>query len=368
MKFTVSKDEMQHKLSDIQSIVEKKTTMPILSHFLMDVTGKRGILYATDLETAIRNTVDILNVEQEGAFCISAKKLYEISREVTSDMIFESDDSEWIKIKSGNSNFRIACLNTSDYPQWPVIDDKKSVVINSKALLSMIEKTILCAGENDTRYTLNGLLIHIIGDKNRFVVVGTDGHRLASVFTDMDLTFDDELKIIVPRKSAMELRKILTNIDDEIKFDITKNHVLFNFQNKEFLTKLIEGSYPNYDQVIPQGNDKIMLLNRVEFMNTLRRVSVMSRERSHAVRFDIKDKELLISSADPEIGEANDRISIDYQGDESTFGFNARYILDVLESMELPDVVFELFDTVSPTLLKEKDNDNYKCVVMPMRI
>ncbi len=368
MNVTIAKEEMQKKLSDIQSIVETKSTMPILSHFILDIGKDGGTIYATDLETAIREPIDALEVKEEGRLCVPAKKLYEISREVVNDILIENEASEWIKLRSGKSNFRIACLNPDDYPQWPVIDETQRLTIHSKKLLHMIEKTIFCSGENDTRYTLNGVLFHIIGDKKKFIVVGTDGHRLASISTEIDVDSQEDIKVIVPRKSALELRKFLASLDEDVTFDITKNHILFVLKEKEFLTKLIEGTYPNYEQVVPKGNDKTLTLNREDFVSSLRRVSVMSKERSHAVKFDIADGELIITATDPELGEAQDRLSIEYKGEEVTFGFNARYILDVLAAMGSSEVVFELLDTISPTLLTEKGNEDYQCVVMPMRI
>ncbi len=371
MKATISKEEMQSKLSDIQSIIEKKTTMPILSHFLMDIKKKKSTIYATDLEMAIKEPLSLVSVEKEGKFCVPARKLFEIAREVDEDITIESTDNNWLKLRSGKSNFRIACLNTDDYPLWPVIEDYKRLVIDSKTLFSMIDKTIYCAGENDTRYTLNSIFFHIVGEKKRFYVIGTDGHRLACIYKDLDIAFGDELKMIVPRKAAAELKRILSTLEEDIIIEVTKNHIRFTMKDRELLTKLIDGAYPNYEQVIPKDNKKVVKLNRDDFIRTLRRVSVISKDRSHIVKFEIneiKDGEINIIAVDPEIGEANERLSVEYKGEPVTLGLNAKYILEVLSSMEETNVIFSLQDTVNPTLLKEEGNESYSCVVMPMRI
>ncbi len=367
MKIKVSREELQKKLADIQNIVEKKTTMPILSNFLMEIGDEGSKIYATDLETAIKEPLSILHTDESCILCLPARKLYEISREVGDDIIIESDETEWVRLKSGKSSFRIATTNPDDYPQWPFLQDKRRISINSSLLLSMIEKTLYCAGENDNRYALNGLLLHLKGESNVIVLVGTDGHRLAFVNLPMELDFDDELKIIIPRKAITELKRFLAALDEDIIFEIEKNHIMFYIGEKEFLTKLIEGTYPNYEQVIPKGNDKNLIINREEFMKVLRRVSVMSKESSHAVMFDVNNGELTVTATDPEIGEASDRMDVTFESDSITLGFNSKYILDVLSSMKTENIIFEILDTINPTLLKEEGNDDYKCVIMPMR-
>ena len=368
MKIKISKDELQKSLSDIQGIIEKKTTMPILSHFLMDIKHDGCTLYATDLGTGIKKSVKVLEVIEEGAFCVSATRLYEMVRELQEDLILEYENQEWIKIKSGRANFRIAALNPDDYPLWPVIDDEKLIKIGSTTLSTMIEKTVNCTGENDPRYALNGVLLHIQGDLKRITMVGTDGHRLASVTIEIEIDFSDEIKIIIPRKAAIELKKQLVDLDQELTINISQNHIKLHLGDREFLAKLIEGTYPNYDQVIPKNNDKTIYLDRENFMAILRRVSVMSKEKSHAVRIDIKEGSLGVFATDPEVGEASDMIDIEYTGENLTLGFNAKYIQEALSIMSGKIIAFELKDTLSPTLLTEEVDKAYKCVLMPMRI
>jgi DNA polymerase-3 subunit beta len=367
MKITIGRQECVDKLSDIQSVVEKKSTMPILSHFLL-TAGKGGCtITATDLETAIREPIEATS-SKEGKLCIPARKLFEIVREMEGDISIESEDTQWIRVKSGASSFRLACMPPEDYPAWPDLGASEQIELDSAALSEMIEKTVYSAGESDTRYTLNGILFHLKpGGSDALTIVGTDGHRMAVITSALTTAPKEEKKLIVQRKAASELRKFLT-AGDKVKLSLGKNHILFTVGSVDFLTRLIEGSYPNYTQVIPASTDKTLVLDRDLFTRALRRVSIMSRERSNAIRADAANGTLTLSSSNPDIGEARDEVKADYTGEALTIGFNAKYLLDALQAMESEKVIFEMSDPLSPTLLRPEGNENYRCVIMPMRI
>ncbi|MBF0318414.1 MAG: DNA polymerase III subunit beta [Nitrospirae bacterium] len=368
MIVTISKDELYKRLGDMQNIVEKKTTIPILSNFLLDISREKSTVYATDLDMAIREPIEIMEIEKSGTICLPAKKIFEISREVAGDIHIEEDEVNWVKMKSGKSSYRIAALNADEYPHWPSLDDKISFSIQAEKLLDMLDRTIYCAGENDPRYALNGVLFHVIGQKKKIVMVGTDGHRLSVVYSDMEMDTEEEIKAIIPRKAVMELRRLLGAQEGAIQFEIAKNHMRFTLGEKEFLTKLIEGTYPNYEQVIPVNNDKSVLIDREELIKTLRRVSVIGREKSRVVRVDLEKGQMNVFATDPELGEAHDGLKVGFDGEPITLGFNAKYVLDALQSMRSQNVALELLDTLTPTLLVEEGNADYKCVLMPMRI
>jgi DNA polymerase-3 subunit beta len=345
----------------------KKSTMPILSHFLLAASKKGSSITATDLETAIREPIEA-NVDKEGKLCIPARKLFEIVREVEGDIVIESEDSQWIRVKAGKSSFRLACLPPEDYPEWPDLAASEQVEIESGKLSTMIDKTVYSAGESDTRYTLNGILFHLKENEKVLTVVGTDGHRMAVISMPIESSSKEEKKLIVQRKAASELRKFLEQAD-KVTVLLGKNNILFKVGSVEFLTRLIEGTYPNYMQVIPSGNEKKAVMEREAFIRALRRVSVMSRERSNAIKADAEKGMLTLSASNPDLGEARDEISAEYDGSESlSLGFNARYLLDALQAMSSEKVIFELQDPLSPTLLRPEGDDSYKCVIMPMRI
>jgi len=366
MKLSISKDEIHEKLSNIQNIVEKRNTMPILSHFLLDAGKKEPHIVATDLQIAIREPLKA-SVQSEGKLCVTARKLFEIVREAEGDITIESEDEQWIKVTFGKSRFRLACLPSAEFPAWPGVESAEEVKLGIDSLSEMIEKTIYAAGETDTRYTLNGLLFHIKPQDRTVTVVGTDGHRLALLSKGLEYKVEEEKKVIVPRKAAAELRRFFGG-SESISAVMGKNHILFHIGDVQFLVRLIEGSYPNYEQVIPSSNEKTMIIHREGLLRTLRRVSIMSKERSNAVKVDISQNTLAISSSNPDLGEARDEINAEYTGEDLSVGFNARYLMDALDAMTSEKVVFALQDSLSPTLLREEGNEEYKCVVMPMRI
>ncbi len=380
MKFNVRKEEMQEKLSNIQNIIEKKNTMPILSHFLLSAGKKDSYIIATDIETALKEPID-LTVEKEGRICIPAKKLLEIVREIDKDLSIETVDEQWLKVKAGSSEFRLATLPHIDFPAWPAVfegQDIEEILIAPGLLLEMIEKTLYAAGENDTRYTLNGLLFHIKPDEKTLSIVGTDGHRLAFIQKQIDndklnINVKEEKRLIMPRKAVSELRRFLPLSGDQnettkVKITLGPKHILFNIANIEFLSRLVDGTYPNYDNVIPKENEKTLIIKRDNFIKVLRRVSIMSRERASAVRFDIDSDRMYVSSSSPDIGEAKEDMEVAFNGEKITLGFNAKYLLDVAGAMNGEKILLELQDPLSPVLLKEEGSEDYKCVVMPMRI
>ncbi len=367
MKVTVEKNELQKKLSDIQNIVEKKNTMPVLSHFLLVAEKGGAYITATDLETAFKEPL-ALTIATEGRLCIPAKKLFEIVREVDGDIVLESADQKWLKVKSGKSQFRLACLSSDEFPVWPALsDDTEKMEIDSLLLLEMIDKTLYAAGESDTRYVLNGLLFNIKPDGN-LTVVGTDGHRLALSTKTLTSKLKEEKRIIFSRKSLAELRRFLDDEAKPVKVAIGKNHILFEMDTIQFLTRLIEGTYPNYEQVIPTGADKTIAIDRIALMRSLRRVSIMSKERSSAVKVDIEPNSMAISASNPDIGEAKDELTVEYAGEPITLAFNARYILDALSVMNTDTILIKLNEPLTPTLFMENEKDDYKYVVMPMRL
>ncbi len=370
MKVIVQKDELQKKLSDIQNIVEKKNTMPILNHFLLSADAEGAYITATDLSTAFKEPIELKTVEP-GKICIPARKLFEIVKEVDNDIAIESEDSQWVKVKSGKSNFRLACLSYEEFPVWPSMTKAEEIVLDSAQLLETIDKTIYAAGETDTRYVLNGLLFHL-KPGGGLTVVGTDGHRLALFESTINHGHSEEKKMIISRKSVAELRRFLNEEGKPVDVAIGANHILFKTGDIQFLTRLIEGTYPNYEQVIPASNKKLLIVDRNLLTKSLKRVSIMSRERSNAVKVDIESSSsggnMVISANNPDLGEAKDEISAKYDSSPLTIGLNAGYILNALSVMSSENVILKLEEALAPVLIMEEGREDYKCVVMPMRL
>jgi len=384
MRFTVSKTEIQEKLSDIKGIVVHDKTMPILSHFLLNVSKDDSYIIATDLETTIKEPLHI-DLEAEGKLCMPARKLIEIIKEVEDkDLSFESAASEspepawwsdkWLKVKSGNSKFKLACLPADDFPAWPALGDIEDITIDASTLMEMIEKTIYSAGESDTRYTLNGLLFHLKPDKSRLRLVGTDGIRLAAVSKQVQTEIKEERKIIVSRKAIFGLKRLLGRAE-AARISIGANHVLFSIGDVQFLTRLVEGAYPDYEGIILKTNGKdkkkasVVSIERDAFIKALNRVSVMSETiPTNIVKLDLTENLITLSSSDPNIGNAKDQVITDYKGDGVVIAFNTRYLLDALKVMTSEKVILRLEGPLAPTLLTQQNDKVWKYIVMPVKI
>ncbi|RJQ50191.1 MAG: DNA polymerase III subunit beta [Nitrospiraceae bacterium] len=367
MKLKIQKEEIQNVLQNIQGIADKKTTMPILSHFLLKV-DKTASLMATDLDIALRGPLKA-EIMETGSLCIPARKLFEIAREVEGEILLESQENNWVRVTSGKSTFKLMGLPESDFPALPDVKKSEELTISADKLGGMIEKTVYATGESDTRYTLNGLLLHFTPKKKNveFRMVGTDGHRLSLITITVEGKLSEEKKIILPKKAALELKKLMEGSAEDVTVYIDKNHVFFSINGVMLTSRLIEGTYPNYDQVIPKNNEKEVAIDRAEFLKALKRTSIMSRERTHAVRFDLEAGKITLISMNPDIGEAREEIAARYKGDQMTIGYNARYLMDILQVMGSESVLMELQEPLSPTLVLEENNRDYLCVVMPMR-
>ncbi|MGB9823364.1 DNA polymerase III subunit beta [Thermodesulfovibrio sp.] len=363
MYVKLKKQKIQETIGKIQSIVEKKSIMPVLNHFLMDVTESSVSILATDLETAVKLPVEAEIIEP-GKTCIPARKFYEIIKELESD--FEIKLSEgWLKIQSGRSNFRLAALDASEFPVWPQIGQASQINLSKDLLLTAIDKTLYASGEADARYVLNALLFEL--RDGEIHVVGTDGHRLAHFKAALNVALEDR-KVILSKKSLNELKKFLSSAEN-VSLQIGKTHVMIEIDGISFLTRMIEGNYPNYEAVIPKDFDKQAIVDKELLIASLKRVSVLSRERQNAVRTEW-GQNLTISASDPEIGEAQDELSIDYQGEPIVIGFNARYLIDALERITSDKAKIMMNEPEKAVYITDAHDTSfvYECVVMPLRL
>ena len=371
MKLKIKKDEILKGLQRIQGVVDKKNTMPILSNMLLVADGKGIEIVATDLEIGLRGRYEA-DVEKPGAVTVSAKKMFEIVRELPEENIqIRVEESSWVKIVSGRSQFKLVGLPKEEYPNLPDVAEEGMITIAGEALREMIKKTLYAAGENDARYVLNGLFVHLSQGKGGLNVriVGTDGHRLSMIDRVVDAKHKDE-SVIIPKKAMLELRRLLEEDESQEGFQIgfSKNHALFKRGDLVMVSKLIDGNYPNYQQVLPTQNTKLVTVSKDMITHAVKRVSILSKEKNNAVKLQLERNQLTLSTNNPEVGEANEELAIDYKGDSLAIGFNSRYLMDVLTAMDGENITLELNDALSPCLIKEAGNDSYKCVVMPMRV
>jgi DNA polymerase-3 subunit beta len=371
MKLTIKKEEILKGLQRIQGVVEKKNTMPILSNMLFTAEGNSVEIVATDLEIGLRGQY-AAEVSKAGAVTVSAKKMYEIVRELPAeDIQIKVEDNNWVKIVSGHSQFKLVGMPKDEYPSLPDVAEEGMIVIEGNTLRDMIKKTLYAVGENDARYVLNGLFVHMTQTKGGLNIrmVGTDGHRLSMIDRVIDAKHKEE-SIIIPKKAMLELRRLLEEDapKTELRIGFSKNHALFKRDGLVMVSKLIDGNYPNYLQVVPAKSTKKVSVPKEEFSHAVKRVSILSKEKTNAVKLQLEKGLLVLSTNNPDVGEASEELAVDYKGEGITIGFNSRYLMDVLASMDRQSITLELNDALSPCLISEEGDELYKCVVMPMRV
>ena len=369
MLFTIAKNQILKELQLIQGVIEKKSTIPILTNLLMETGADHIKMVATDLEVGLRCKSQA-TVNKEGALTISAKKLYEIVRALPeSDIKFEKIDNNWMSIECERSQFKIVGLPKEDFPSLPEFDFEKGLSLPADLLKDMIHKTSFAISEEETRYALNGALFIIQG--KQISMVATDAHRLAWYKTKVEKELSaEEIRVIIPKKTVHQIRSITDNGEKEVIFGRSENHVFFKIGEKVLISRIIEGQFPSYEKIIPVDYDKEVHFPTKDFADAIKRVALLSNERSRAIKFYINPGKVEIRSSNPELGEACEILPVSYQGEKMNIGFNAQYIIDFLSVVEDKEVKFEMKDETSQGLLTpgEKHAYEYTYVVMPMRI
>ena len=374
MRVTVERNELLTALQRVQGIVEKRNTMPSLANVLLEAKPEGLDISATDLELGMRGLYKA-TVEEPGSVTFSARKLYEILKEINdSEIAMTVTDDCLVTIKTGRGEFKVVGLPSKDFPPLPAIEREGLIPLPGVGLLQLIRKTLFAVGDNDTRYVLNGLLIVVTnsGETPIIRLVGTDGHRLAMAEQNLVPAEgggqNQEEKVIVPKKAAAEIRRLLEEGGDEPMIGFTKNMLIFRKSGLVLTSRLMEGNYPNYQQVIPKAGNKKITVTRDDLEGALRRVSVLSQNKSYAVKLTFSKKAITLFSSHPDMGEAQEEIPAGFNGDDFSAGFNARYLLDVLGVMESETVVLNMEASLSPCLIREMDNPSFQAVVMPVKV
>lgn len=374
MRLRIARNELLTGLQRVQGVVEKRNTMPILSNILLEAKADGVDILATDLEIGMRGLYKA-TVQEPGSITLSARKLYEILKELKEgDVEFSVGDDNWVVLRADRSQFRIVGLPGSDFPTLPVVEREGLTPLEGAGLMDLIRKTVFAVGDNDARYILNGLLITLtIFEKNMILrMVGTDGHRLAVAEQEVGGPArkgdQQEIKAIVPKKAAHEMQRLIEEGNGEPFIGFTKNVMIFRKSGLLFTSRLMEGNYPNYQQVIPKDQDRKITVDRCEFEGALRRVAILSRDKTYAVKLTLSDGRLALFSSNPDFGEATEELPATYTGGELTTGFNARYLLDALGVMDGEAVSLQMETPLSPCLIREPGNPRFTCVVMPIKV
>ncbi len=376
MKVRIGREELLTGLQRVQGVVEKRNTMPILSNILLEAKHDGAEIVATDLEIGMRGLYKA-TVLEAGGVTISARKLYEIIKELPSGEIeLTSGDNNWTTIQAGKSQFKVVGLPSGDYPALPSIEREGLTPLAGAGLLELIRKTLFAAGDNDARYILNGLLVSLTTTEKKTTLlrlVGTDGHRLAvaerEVGTPNAKQPAQDIKAIIPKKAAQEMRRLLEEGgDEEPLIGFTKNLMIFRKSGLLLTSRLMEGNYPNYQQVVPKESSKRIVVNRGLLESALRRVSVLSKDKANAVKVSFAPGGMTLFSSNPDYGEATEELVARYEGEALNTGFNARYLLDALSVMDGESVSLQMDTALSPCLIQEAESPGFKCVVMPIKI
>jgi DNA polymerase-3 subunit beta len=376
MELKISTAELAKALGRSQGIVEKKSTMPILSHVLLEARKDQLIVSATDLDLAVSSEhTEGCEILKDGALAVSARHLYEIVRALPEQQAtLKKAHNSYLEVCSGPSEFRIVGLPAEDFPALPRFEKVPFAEIDAQQLLDMIERTFFAVSTDETRYNLNGVYFEPSAEALR--LVATDGHRLSLVERPAAGAFGLKKGVILPKKGLQELRKLLAEAAEGgadtggTKLGFVENSAVVRRPGVTLSMRLIEGLFPDYRQVIPKPGEKAVRLGRERFQETLRRVSLLSSDKAHAVKLELTKGSLRVMSQNPDLGEAKEEVPVEYAGEPLKIGFNARYVLDVLAVMKSKDVSFELADDLSPGVLRGADeaDQGFTAVVMPMRI
>jgi DNA polymerase-3 subunit beta len=371
MELVVRKTDLLRELQLFQGIVERKNTIPILANVLLEAKGDEVKLLATDLEVALRSRCSA-SVTKSGSLTLPAKKLYEIVKALPETDVRIEQDKNGVKVAADRFDSRMQTLPREDFPTLPESSGNFSAKLSRDVVKQMIAKTQFAITGEDTRYFLNGALF--IQRADSMSLVSTDGHRLALITVQREKgkgrKGDDEERVILPRKTLLELGRLLAEGEGDIQYERGENHLFFEVGGRLLISRMIDGQFPAFERVIPKSNDKRVEFDRDRLTSAVKRVALLSNERSRAVKFQIDKGKVEIASSSPEFGEAKEMIVVDYDGPPVTICFNAQYVLDFLAVVETDSVGLEFKDEMSQAVMKPVGAENYEYtyVIMPMRV
>jgi DNA polymerase-3 subunit beta len=372
MKLTIERGALLKSLAHVQSVVERRNTIPILSNVLLEAADSTLALTATDMDLTIVERTGA-SIAGGGATTVAAHTLFDIVRKLPEGAQVQIDstaDGGQAILKAGRSRFVLATLPKEDFPNMGAGELPHTFAIQAKELRSLIDRTRFAISTEETRYYLNGIYVHAAtsGEVKVLRAVATDGHRLARFEMPLPAGAADMPGVIIPRKAVGELRKLLEESEDRVDVALSDARIRFSFAEVVLTSKLIDGTFPDYQRVIPTGNDKVMEVDKRNFADAVDRVSTISSEKSRAVKLSLKAGNLTLSASSPETGSASEEIEVKYGGADLEIGFNSRYLLDITQQIEGDGAQFSLADAASPTLVRDVADASALYVLMPMRV
>lgn len=371
MQFHISKEIFLESLTKVQGIIEKRHTIPILANVLIEAKNNEIIITATDLEVGIKSSYKA-DVVTEGKITVSAKKLFEIIKELPNKTVnFTSKSNFWVEITCDKSIFNLVGLSPDEFPKFPDLSDNL-LKIDPNIIKEMIDKTIFSVSTDETKFNLTGIFIKSETDniKNNIVFVSTDGHRLSLIERNISTKLDDKFNngFILPKKGINEIKKLIENMNEEVDIGISENNFSVSTEKTKLIMRMVDGDFPDYKRVIPEKTKNFAVINRENFLHSLRRISVLSSEKSKGVKVNVSNDCLTLYSSNPDVGDAKEELDSVYDGPEISIGFNAKYIIDILQSIDKENVLLYLKDNISPGLIQPEEDEDYLAVIMPMRL
>jgi len=372
MKLTIERSALLKSLGHVQSVVERRNTIPILSNVKMEAGGEALNLNATDMDLAVSESVGA-EVATAGVTTVPAHTLYEIVRKLPEGGQVEFDATgggDRLTLRCGRSRFTLSCLPIDDFPVMGSEDFPFTFQLAARELRSLIDRTRFAISTEETRYYLNGIYLHAAEREgvNVLRAVATDGHRLASVEVPLPDGAAGMPGVIVPRKTVAELRKLIDESAEDVDVALSESKIKFTINQAVLTSKLIDGTFPDYERVIPSGNDKQLDVDCKLFAEAVDRVSAISSERSKAVKLALANGTLVLSASSPEHGNAAEELEVHYEGDALEIGFNSRYLLDITQQIEGDSARFSMADAAAPMILQEVGDASAIYVLMPMRV
>ena len=371
MQFIIKRDILLKSLNFVQGVVEKKNTLPILSNVLLHLKEKKLSIVATDLDLIFRDEITDVKILKEGSTTTSAAILYDILRKISSnsDLNFDLRSENKLSLKSENSDFNLLCLPTDNFPTFSDEFDGKEINLNSERFLRLLNKTRIAISNDDTRHYLNGIFFHLTEAHGRNFLTGvaTDSHRLSSSSLEVENLIDFNT-LILPKKTVFQLCNLLTDSKDQLLMQTSENKIKFSLGNMKLISKVIDGKFPDYKKVVPTNNEKVLLVQTKDFINSIERVTSISIDRKEGVKLNINKKNIQLSVNSANSGEGNEIIDANFNADNINISFNSKYLIEVASEVEDKNLKINLKDSVSPVLIEDASDKNSYYVIMPMKI
>jgi len=362
MKIKISKENLLRGIQTVQNVVSSRATLPILSNMLLESKDDTLTLNATDLDIGISCEIPVETIE-EGAITIPAKRFSDIVKELpVGDISIHAKKNQQIDIEGKKCRFKLNGLPKEEFPKFPEFKDKEAIQIDQKTLKDMLRLTSFAVSHEKSRYVLNGVLLEIADSKIK--IVATDGRRLAKIEKDLKSSTKKNISVIIPIKAVQEISRNLHE-EGNVSFVIGTNQVLFDISGVLIATRIIEGEFPNYNQVIPKPVENRIKMNTKEFLSSIRRANLLSTQDFQAVKFEVFSDKMVISKTTPDVGESREEIPVDYLGSEIVVGFNPTFLIDFLKNIDHETISMELLGTDKPAVIRLGD---YLYLALPMRI